>query len=230
MKKFILPLLLILAVGMLAAVESEPSEVVGYFKKTINAGSYEAFSLPFAYDNMNVSSVIGNQFSENDYILDMNTGLSTTYYGSEWGWFGDFDLMEYGHAYWIYRDIVNPTTVYYLLGKVDPQISNIIINGQDMGGWTPFAINEAAEVAIGNLYLPNIQYEDFIIDIQTGFISTYYGPEWGWFSGDGFDYILPTHTYWLYTTSPTSSAWTYTPIRETKNANNELQNTKRSKK
>jgi len=93
-----------------------------------------------------------------------------------------------------------------------------------------FAINEAAEVAIGNLYLPNIQYEDFIIDIQTGFISTYYGPEWGWFSGDGFDYILPTHTYWLYTTSPTSSAWTYTPIRETKNANNELQNTKRSKK
>jgi len=32
MKKFILPLLLILAVGMLAAVESEPSEVVGYVK------------------------------------------------------------------------------------------------------------------------------------------------------------------------------------------------------
>ena len=32
MKKILLPLLLILAVGMLAAVESEPSEVVGYVK------------------------------------------------------------------------------------------------------------------------------------------------------------------------------------------------------
>ena len=30
MKKIILPLLLILTVGMLAAVESEPSEIVGY--------------------------------------------------------------------------------------------------------------------------------------------------------------------------------------------------------
>jgi len=32
MKKILLPLLLILAVGMLAAVESEPSEIVGYVK------------------------------------------------------------------------------------------------------------------------------------------------------------------------------------------------------
>jgi len=229
MKKFILPLLLILTVGMLAAVESEPSEVVGYFKKNVVSGSYEGFSIPFAYDNINITNVLDNQFSENDFILDMNTGLSTTYYGIEWGWFGDFDTMEYGHAYWIHRDSNNPATDYYLLGKVDPQISNLAINGQDMGGWTPFSINEASEVAIGNLGIPNVQYEDFIIDIQTGFISTYYGIEWGWFSGDGFDYILPTHTYWLHTTSPTSSTWTYIPIREDR-YNNEFQNTKRSKK
>jgi len=39
MKKFILPLLLILAVGMLAAVESEPSEIVGYVKYDIAEGN-----------------------------------------------------------------------------------------------------------------------------------------------------------------------------------------------
>ncbi|MDD4309770.1 MAG: hypothetical protein PHO32_05275 [Candidatus Cloacimonetes bacterium] len=38
MKKFILPLLLLLAVGMLAAVESDPSDVVGYLKYPCVAG------------------------------------------------------------------------------------------------------------------------------------------------------------------------------------------------
>jgi len=39
MKKFILPLLLILTVGMLAAVESEPSAIVGYVKYDIAEGN-----------------------------------------------------------------------------------------------------------------------------------------------------------------------------------------------
>jgi len=39
MKKIILPLLLILTVGMLAAVESEPSEVVGFVKYDIAEGN-----------------------------------------------------------------------------------------------------------------------------------------------------------------------------------------------
>jgi len=39
MKKILLPLLLILAVGMLAAVESEPSEVVGYVKYDMLVGN-----------------------------------------------------------------------------------------------------------------------------------------------------------------------------------------------
>jgi len=39
MKKILLPLLLILAVGMLAAVESEPSEIVGYVKYDMVVGN-----------------------------------------------------------------------------------------------------------------------------------------------------------------------------------------------
>jgi len=46
MKKILLPLLLILAVGMLAAVESEPSEVVGYVKYDCYTGfSYVAIPM-----------------------------------------------------------------------------------------------------------------------------------------------------------------------------------------
>ncbi len=47
MKKILLPLLLILAVGMLAAVESEPSEIVGYFKINIPVGVWTPVSIPF---------------------------------------------------------------------------------------------------------------------------------------------------------------------------------------
>ena len=45
MKKFILPLLLLLAIGMLAAVESAPSDVVGYVKYDMGIG-LNTFALP----------------------------------------------------------------------------------------------------------------------------------------------------------------------------------------
>ena len=102
MKKFILPLLLILTVGMLAAVESEPSEVVGYFKKNINDGGYQAFVLPFYYTSLAVSNIMGDQFAESDVISDITTGESTTYY-SGFGWFGALEKFMSGVLYTILR-------------------------------------------------------------------------------------------------------------------------------
>lgn len=46
MKKFILPLLFLLAVGMLVAVESDPSAVVGYVKYPCVAGGNTLIALP----------------------------------------------------------------------------------------------------------------------------------------------------------------------------------------
>jgi len=46
MKKFILPLLLLLAVGMLVAVESAPSAVVGYVKYSCVPGGNTMIALP----------------------------------------------------------------------------------------------------------------------------------------------------------------------------------------
>jgi len=48
MKKLILPLLLLVAFGMLAAVESDPSNVVGYVKYPCVAGGNAMIALPMA--------------------------------------------------------------------------------------------------------------------------------------------------------------------------------------
>jgi len=62
MKKFILPLLLILTVGMLAAVESEPSEVVGYVKYDCYNG-FNYIALPMG--DLTTAEAIGNQYLPN---------------------------------------------------------------------------------------------------------------------------------------------------------------------
>ncbi|MBW6514696.1 MAG: hypothetical protein K0B87_08075 [Candidatus Syntrophosphaera sp.] len=52
MKKLILPLLLLVAFGMLAAVESDPSEVVGYVKYNTSTGiNYLALPMSFSWSN-----------------------------------------------------------------------------------------------------------------------------------------------------------------------------------
>jgi len=61
MKKFILPLLLILTVGMLAAVESEPSEVVGYVKYDMLVGN-NLIAIPMECP-WQWASELGNSFS-----------------------------------------------------------------------------------------------------------------------------------------------------------------------
>lgn len=88
MKKVILPLLLILAVGILAAVESAPSEVVGYVK----------------YD-----CVVGNNFVAMPMVQSYTT---TTEFGAQFGedintimiWSPTAQLWEasvnYGGGYW----------------------------------------------------------------------------------------------------------------------------------
>jgi len=211
MKKFILPLLLILAVGMLAAVESEPSEVVGYFKKTINAGVFQTFTLPFAYSSFSVNDIIGDQFAEDDFIMDINFGISTTYY-SGYGWDGDLTDLEYGNAYYAKRAIPNGQNTYYLLGKVDPQAFTKTILGN--GYCTAFGLNEATPINIIGAESPFgilPSEDDFVLEIDTGISTTYY-EGYGW-DGD-LQVITPTYGYYYKSAIGSNSfVWTYTPSR-----------------
>jgi hypothetical protein len=63
MKKIILPLLLILTVGMLAAVESEPSAIVGYVKYDMLVGN-NLVAIPMECP-WQWASELGNSFGEN---------------------------------------------------------------------------------------------------------------------------------------------------------------------
>jgi len=215
MKKIILPLLLILTVGMLAAVESEPSEVVGYFKKNINEGSFQSFTLPFAYDSFSVNDIIGDQFAEGDIIIDINLGITTSYY-SDFGWDGELIDLEYGNAYYVNRVVPNGQNTYFLLGKVDPQAFTKTINGN--GSFTAFGLNEATPITIIGAESPFgilSSDGDIVIEIDTGALTTFY-EGYGW---DGeLQVITPTNGYYYKSVIGSNSfVWTYTPSRSSNN-------------
>jgi len=219
MKKFILPLLLILTVGMLAAVETEPSEVVGYFKKTIESNGWDAFALPFGYSNYDINEILCSQFSDGDYIGDVSgtdvffciddyDGLGHT------GWVGTSTELLPGKAYMLYRATSNPTLEYYLLGKVSPNTLVFEVAGTGNGGWSAFSLNEAREIDPNILNITGAIPGDFIGDISGGdvfyYISDYDGMgNPGWVGTTNT--LVPTHAYWYNSQSPTDFSWTYIP-------------------
>lgn len=127
MKKFILPLLLILAVGMLVAVESAPSEVVGYVKYPCVAG------LNFVALPMDAGYTMASEFA--DAHLGVMTSMSywdaTTQSwvsADDFGyWEGDFPvypgmpLMVYSSAADVYSigDMPATNASYNLLANLN---------------------------------------------------------------------------------------------------------------
>lgn len=205
MKKFILPLLVLLFVGSLFAVESDPSEVVGYFKKTVVEGTVQAIALPFAYSDLSIASVIGDQFSDSDVLQEINVGTSTTYYDG-FGWFGELESLDYGYAYYIERVQGNPTADYYFMGKVDPQSFTIDIAGD--AAVTAFGLNQAVAIPVDDLLFgANPSDGDQIQEIDTGASSVYYDG-FGWFGE--LTEISPTYGYY-YASAPGAAgfSWTY---------------------
>ena len=90
MKKILLPLLLILAVGMLAAVESEPSEVVGYVKYDCVTGS-NLVALPMD-QNLNLASDIGMEYTGLTNAISYWDASTQTWYSSVY--FPDFEMWD----------------------------------------------------------------------------------------------------------------------------------------
>jgi hypothetical protein len=206
MKRYLFILLLIVSIGLLVAVESDPSATVGYFKKSVASNSWDVISLPFNYTYTSVDSIFGNQFAQDDIVQDVYTGTNTTYYEG-WGWFGDLTDLSTGAAYWVNRAEANAGFDYFIMGTVNPQAVTVTVNPN---GWSCFSLNEAAPVLIENLPIIDAIQDDVIQDIYTGTNTTYY-EGWGWF-GDLLQ-IDPTHAYWYNTANLTGFSWTYPPAR-----------------
>lgn len=90
MKKILLPLLLILAVGLLAAVESEPSEVVGYVKYDCLEG-LNLIALPMD-QNLNLASDIGNNYSGLTDAISYWDASTQTWFSAVY--YVDFDMWD----------------------------------------------------------------------------------------------------------------------------------------
>jgi len=95
MKKLILPLLLLLGITMLMAVESAPSAVVGYVKYDCVAG-LNMFALPMA-TTMTAASEIGDAYPGSfDTIFYWDYAGQTWFGASDLGgfWDGDFPIAS----------------------------------------------------------------------------------------------------------------------------------------
>ncbi len=209
MKKYLLVMLLVMSFVVIAAVESDPSETVGYFKKTMSPNTWGVMSLPFNYDSLLPDAIFGTQFSQGDMLQDVYFGYNWTYYDG-YGWYIDADPplpLQVGSAYWVYRDTANPAFSYYILGTVDPQPVTVTV---PTNGWTCFSLNECRNVDPNTLVIPSVIQGDMIQDV-------FFGYNWTWYDGYGW-YIdadpplplEPTNGYWYYT-SGTGYTWTYNP-------------------
>lgn len=104
MKKLMLPLLLILAIGMLAAVESDPSAVVGYVKYDCLAG-LNFVAMPMD-DGLSLTSEVGAVYNTDDeYIDTINIWNSET---QAW----DF-AVNFGGGFWDPDLAVAPGSTLY---------------------------------------------------------------------------------------------------------------------
>lgn len=232
MKKYLLLALMILSLGLLMSVESAPSETVGYFKIgtlladgsviPITPGRWTPVSLPFGVTAASPNAIFGNQFGFLDNMSDPYNGNGADCYAPD-GWFCSQDdslMMLPGHFYWVYRSAdATEDFNFYLMGTVDPQPFTLDMRGQNGGGWTAFALNEAKPVSVYNLGISTLIADnefglyDQIVDVTDGSNATYYGPVDGWYSDLGVNdyFIQPTHGYYFYSNNPTAFSWTYTP-------------------
>jgi len=218
MKKLILPLLLLVAFGMLAAVESNPSDVVGYFKRTATLNVPDAFALPFNYGDpltMTPDNILGTQaFEMGDVLFDTSDGSFATYYGA---WFG-IDNMYYGHGYQLFPTVAGYD--WYQLGKVHmaPYSHSVAVAGADLGGFSGFGLNIATTYPLDNLAITGVEMGDIIFDETNGNAFTYYG---AWF-GDVDSNYQPTAGCTYFSNAATGYTWTfsYTPPVTPSNVSN----------
>lgn len=162
MKKAILPFVLaLLCASWLLAVESEPSEVVGFIK--IDAGvGFTYFSLPFTFydashnETLTLEDVVGNQGRSGSSL----TGTKILQVGSALNayrnnnvppstdlWTGTLTSFVDNKAYQIKVHSSHPTQTFYFAGTVQPEAQTI---GTFPIGTSYAVVREAGVVSLSN--------------------------------------------------------------------------------
>ena len=156
MKKLILPLLLLVAFGMLAAVESDPSNVVGYVKYPCVAGGNAMIALPMAPAYATAGAVGVAVGAGCDAVSKFNASsqefVSTFDYGD--GFEEDFPvyigdpLLVYTYSetnFYSIGDLPTPATYNLLVGN---NMIMIPLNKSDLDTDVPADGIQAGEVGV----------------------------------------------------------------------------------
>jgi len=129
MKKILLPLLLILAVGMLAAVESEPSAIVGYVKYDMLVGNnLVAIPMECPWD---FASELGDSFSGSvDQVSYWNAANQAFVTAANLGgfWDGDFEIDT---GYVLMLNSSAPTIMYSIGNLPATNASYNLVSGNN---------------------------------------------------------------------------------------------------
>jgi hypothetical protein len=195
MKKVLIFSILVLFLGSLFALESDPSAVVGFVKINAPSNFDTELSLPLEVDGQMVSTVFsdgagvpyitgGTNPSASDQIQELGTGATAWYHTGLSTWMGDF-AVDVTRAYLAKIRSSNPTIDIYICGTVD---NTTIVNYAAIPANfdTELGFREAGSVMVGNVGLvaagfqgggnPNLS--DQIQELGTGLTAWYNGSVW----------------------------------------------------
>lgn len=208
----LLPLLFLLGqIG--SAVESGPSNTVGFWKLDVQHG-YTQFSFPLLPVNKNVDFVLGNQLTggltpeDSDQILrwDPASGqFQMCWYNLESSrWQGEFNELTESESYWVYVQEDHPDlqTIVTFGNVVEMPSYNM---GQIAPGYNAVGSVWAAPVAISQAGLDGFEgglylfLSDLIMSYNaaTGSYSYAWMDEGSTWQGNLTDF-QPLHGYWIY--------------------------------
>lgn len=177
MKKFILPLLVLLFVGSLFAVESDPSEVVGYVKYDCVAG-LNFVALPMEAGFLWVSEFADQYPGTMDALSYWDNATQSWVSAVDWGyWEGDFEV-EAGSV--LMLSVMTPFTAYSLgdIPATDP------VYGFVLGLNTVMVPLNRSDITWAGMVGDEIGMLDAISNWDNASQSWVSAVDWGYWEGD----------------------------------------------
>ncbi len=149
-------LVLAFSIAGLAAVESAPSDVVGFIKHTVPAGQTEAVALAFDYKDadsntfISVNEAFFGTFPLNTKVTDLISATNVNKVPFGTGWVGSLTNLAYNHAFSVYNPGATEL-VFYQAGKVNNSAQTYDLSANQ---YTWIGLNDVRTVALADLGLP----------------------------------------------------------------------------
>ena len=252
MKKLLILGMMVLFLSSLIAVESEPSDVVGFVKIEAQNNNYTAFALPFDLDGESIPDMFGGAnpiinggfpSSVADEIIEQGTGSSAWFKiggpGPQNVWTGSLTVADEERAYQL-KNLGAESIIFYLCGKVSTDNVSFTFDFP-ANAYTSLGFREASAVSVEDLGLLEAGFTggfpaglaDELIEQGTGNTAWYKvggpGPQNIWTGG--LTELTPgkAYTIKIVNGNPGISGYTYVhPTVRSKNTNRK--NNKRSGK